>query len=106
MADVIITLKVMAESPEVDMEKLEKEVLQKLIKYAYEKDVDMDTVMKEKEEQHVKVEVEPVAFGLKALKVTFAMDESRGGTEPFENELKQLESVRDCEVIGITRAMG
>ncbi len=106
MADVIITLKVMAESPEVDMGSLEKQVLQKLMKYAYEKDMELDAVIAAKATEHVKVEVEPVAFGLKALKVIFAMDESRGDTEPFENELKTLADVRDCEVIGITRAMG
>lgn len=92
MAKVIIKMRVMPENPEVDLEALEK-------------------VLKEKIEAFTEMPVSsvqqsPVAFGLKALEFSFAMDESRGDTEPLEEELAKIENVVSVEITGVSRALG
>ncbi len=86
MADVLVKLKVMPVSPEVNKEEL-KEKVKKVL-----------------EEQDVKVRGifdEPLAFGLYTVYVVVEMEEREGGTEPLENaisELKEVESVETVEV--------
>ncbi len=92
MAKAIITIKMMPESPEVDMEKLEETCLSKIKDFAGEGET--------------KVEIEPIAFGLKALKIIFVMDESIGSTEPLEKSIDELENVASVEVIDVRRAIG
>ena len=63
MARVIVTLKIMPESPETDLENIEKEAKAKIIDFSQSKEI--------------KTEQEPIAFGLKATKIIFVMDESK-----------------------------
>ena len=95
MATVIISLKIMPESPDVDMD-----ALQKLV------DVEIRKFGELNAEEEVRITVEPIAFGLKALIVLFAMDESKGSTEPLENALNTLEGVNSVEVTDVRRAIG
>ena len=53
-----------------------------------------------------KVEEEPIAFGLIALKVSFIVDEDKGDTEPLENGLKEIDGVANADVVGVTRTLG
>jgi len=47
---------------------------------------------------------EPIAFGLKALKIIIAMpEETEGGTEELENLLKNVEGVEEVEVEAVHR---
>lgn len=92
MANAIVTIKIMPESPEVDLENLSTEIKSKIILFAGEGE------MREK--------IEPVAFGLKALKITFVMDEAKGSPEPVEKEIEQLNGVSSVEVIDVRRAIG
>ncbi len=92
MADVIITLKVMPVSPEVDMTALEEKVKDKVKSFT---GID-----------NIKSEIAPVAFGLKALNVTFVADEAKGSTDPLEEDIKSLDPVNDCEVTDVRRAVG
>ena len=92
MADVIITLKIMPESPEINLEELEEKVKEKIVDFAGEGEI--------------RTEIEPVAFGLKAIKLTFVMDEARGGTDPLEEKIRQIDGVNSAEVVGVTRALG
>ena len=92
MADVIITLKIMPESPEVDMEDLSKKSQEKIKDFC--------------QETEFKSEIEPVAFGLKALKLIFVMDEAKGNTEPLEEEIKKIEGVNSVEVVDVRRGLG
>ena len=57
-------------------------------------------------EGEMKVEEEPVAFGLKALNIVFVMDEAKGSTDALEEEIKGLEGVNSVEVTDVRRAIG
>lgn len=92
MANVIVTLKVMPESPEVDLEALEKKAKELIIKFAGETEV--------------KVEIEPVAFGLKSMSLLFAYDEAKGTTDDLEMEIQNLEGAQSVECTDARRAIG
>lgn len=92
MANVIITIKIMPESPEIDLAALEGQV----------KNVISGIVG----ESETKSELEPVAFGLKALKIIFVMDESKGSTDEMENKIKEIQGVNSVEVVDVRRAIG
>ena len=92
MAKAIITLKIMPKSPTIDLDKLALEAEKKI------------TVFAGAGER--KQEIEPVAFGLKALKITFVMDEAKGSTEPLEKEIIKVKGVNSVEVTDVRRAIG
>ncbi len=92
MATVLITFKIMPESPEVDLGALETQAKDKIQNWAGAGET--------------KTEIEPIAFGLKALKITFIMDEKKGGTEALEEQVNAIEGVQSCEVIDVRRAVG
>ena len=52
-----------------------------------------------------KVEEEPIAFGLKALKLTVVIPDSEGGTEKLEEKLNALPEVGDVQVVDLARLM-
>lgn len=91
MAQVIITLKIMPESPDTDLNKIEKQATQEIAKFGGEVG---------------KVEVTPIAFGLKALNLYFVMDESKGATDSLEKEIETIEGVNSVEVTDVRRAIG
>ncbi|MFH1455346.1 MAG: elongation factor 1-beta [archaeon] len=90
MAQAILTIKIMMESPEVDLSKVEE---------------DSKKLILELEGEVGKVEIEPIAFGLKALKLYIVMDESIG-SDVFEEKLKTVENVQSVEVVDFRRALG
>lgn len=92
MANVIVTMKIMPESPEVSIEGLSELVKQKISDFAGEGDT--------------RQEIEPVAFGLNSLKITFVMDEDKGSPEPVEKEVENLEGVSSVEIVDVRRAIG
>jgi len=92
MANVVITIKIMPESPEIDLSAIEEEAKKKIAAFAGEGDV--------------KAEQEPIAFGLKALKILFVMDESKGSTEELEKDIAGVEGVNSVEVVDVRRAIG
>ena len=92
MSKVIITLRIMPDSPDVDLNKIEHEVLKKIKQFAGETEY--------------KKEIEPVAFGLKALKIIFVMDENLGSTDKLENNISSINHVNSVEVIDVRRAIG
>ena len=91
MAQLFITLKVMPESPEVDLKKLEGSVKKGIETFGGRVD---------------RVIQEPVAFGLKALMVSFTMDESKGSTDPLEETLQALKDVNSVDVTEVRRMLG
>ncbi len=91
MAQIIITLKIMPESPDIDLKKIEKQATKKIAKFGGEVG---------------KVEIEPVAFGLKALKLYFVMDEAKGTTDPLEKDIETIKGVNSVEVTDVRRAIG
>ncbi len=92
MGFAVVTLKVMPESPEVDLEQLEVKVKEKIKDFAGEGET--------------KTEIEPVAFGLKALKVIFVMDESQGSPDPVAEEVDKFDEVASAEIVDVRRAIG
>ena len=91
MASVIVTLRIMPESPDIDMDKLESKATEKIAGFGGEVG---------------KKEIQPVAFGLKALILFFVMYEAKGSTEPLEKEIEALEGVSSVEVTDVRRAIG
>ncbi len=92
MADVIITFKIMPESPDTNMERLEDDVKKKIAKFSGNKEF--------------RVNVEDIAFGLKALNITFIMDEGKGSTEKLEDDISNIEEVSSVSVVDVRRALG
>ncbi len=54
----------------------------------------------------VAFEEEPIAFGLKALIVSFEQNEEDGNLDPIENALNGIEDVNSAEVVDMRRAFG
>jgi elongation factor 1-beta len=85
MAEVAVTLRLMPESTEVDLDSLEAEVRRRVRVHS--------------------VSREPIAFGLEALLVVAVVEDAAGGTEPLERELSSLPGVGNVQVTGLTRLL-
>ncbi len=81
----------MPENPEIELDKLKERIRDIVRKFRGE-------VGKEEEEA--------IAFGLKALKVIFVIDENEGSTDKLEREIQKLEGVRSVETVDVRRAIG
>ena len=92
MAQVVVTLKIMPQSPEVNLEKLEFKAKEEIFKFC--------------NSQEFKTQIQPIAFGLKALIIYFVMDEKIGTTDRLEQAISQLEGVESVEVPDVRRAVG
>ena len=89
MSEVIISFRIMPESTDTDMEKLRERA---------------ETIIS-KAGEIGKVEIQPVAFGLKAIIIHAVMDESKGSPDTVEEELNQLEEVNRAEIIDVRRTV-
>lgn len=78
MGEVSVTLKVMPEGKDIDLEKMRDEI-NSLI------------------DPH-EIGEEEVAFGLKALNVVKVIPEDAGGTDDIEEKLLEIEGVKDVRV--------
>ena len=90
MGTALLTIKMMPESIDTNLEEVEskaKEVLESL------------------EGKNPTFTKEPVAFGLVSLIVRFSMDESLE-TDPFQDKLGEIEGVNSAETIDFRRAFG
>ncbi len=85
MAEVAVTLRLMPESAEVDLEKLEAMVRERIKVHSISR--------------------EPIAFGLEALRVVAVVEDAAGGTDPLERELSDLPGVGNVQVTGLTRLL-
>ena len=91
MAKVFVTLRVMPESVDIDLTKIENNIKNKI------KDFGGDVA---------KIETEPVAFGLKALKIIFLLDEQKSNLDPLEEDVKTVDGVQSADVVDVRRAVG
>jgi len=96
MAKAIVTLRIMPDSPETDLTALEHKVLHAIKNFCVDAGKELD----------YRVAVEPVAFGLKSVNVTFVMEESKGSTEKLEQDIGKFEDVASVEVTDVRRAIG
>jgi len=92
MAKVIITLKIMPDSPETDLDKIEEQTKILITEFAGKGEM--------------KTEQEPIAFGLKALKILFVADEAKGSTDELETKINLIEGVSSVETTDVRRAIG
>ncbi len=91
MANMIVTLRIMPESPEVNLDELVNKVREIITNF--------------KARLLEQIEQVPVAFGLKSLNLKFVIDENRG-SEEISEAIEKLDEVSSSEVIGMSRAMG
>ncbi len=92
MASVVCTLKIMPESPDVDLHALELKAKQ--------------TIQAFTDMTETKVEIEPIAFGLKALKIIFLTPEDKGSPDEIAEKVAAFAGVNSAEIIDVRRAMG
>jgi len=92
MATIVVTIKIMPESPEINLTKIEEQAKVAIAEFAGEGEI--------------KAEQQPVAFGLKQLNLMFVMDEAKGATDPLEEKLRAIEGVNSAETIDVRRAIG
>jgi len=89
MGEVVTTIKLNPESPDVDLEKMKEEIKESIPEGA---------------ELH-KINEEPIAFGLVALIVMVVTEDAEGGTEKVEENLAKIEGVSNIEVTDTRRLM-
>ncbi len=92
MARVIVTLQLMPNSPEVDLKHVKEHADVEITKFAGE--------------PSARAEEKPIAFGLKALVLTFIADEAKGGTDELEAALVKIHGVESVQVTDVRRAVG
>ena len=84
MGKVVALVRIMPESVDVDMEKLEADLRKKLPSIQ-------------------DVGVEPIAFGLKALKIAVIVEDNEGGTDAVEQALAAVPGVSQAETVCVNR---
>ncbi len=89
MGEVLTTMKIMPDSPDVDLEAIKATI----------KDS-----MPEGAEIHDIAE-EPIAFGLVAVILNFIAEDGEGGSEPVEEMVSGIEGVASIEITGVGRLM-
>jgi elongation factor 1-beta len=90
MGTVAVKIKVMPDSPETDIKEIEEKVKETLEKAGC---------------RNPQTEIQPIAFGLKALIILFGWPEEKE-LEEIEEKLRKTKSVGSVEVIDMRRAIG
>ena len=89
MGEVLTTMKIMPDSPEVDLEAIKSTI---------------ESSMPEGAKLHEMSE-EPIAFGLVAIILQFITEDGEGGSEPVEEMVQGIEGVASFEITGVGRLM-
>lgn len=87
MAEVMVTVKIMPESPEVDMDSLSSHI----------GEIDGGRLNN--------VEREPIAFGLVALLASYVVEDKEGTADNLENAIREIDDVQSAEVVEVTRLL-
>lgn len=90
MGTALITMKIMPESPKEDLEEIQEKAKQ---------------VVEKNKGTKPMTKTEPVAFGLNAIILNFALDESLS-IDDVENPLKKIKGVSSVDIIDFRRAFG
>lgn len=85
MKKVLIVLRILPKSVEIDLDELKKEIINLI--------------------SPEKVEKEPIAFGLVGLRVSKLIEDKEGEVQKIETMLKKLSSVSQVDVIKVTRTL-
>ena len=89
MGEVLTTMKIMPDSPEIDLDTIKAAI---------------ESSMPEGAEIH-EISEEPIAFGLVALNVVFIVEDGEGGTGPTEEAIIALADVASAEITDSRRLM-
>lgn len=89
MGNVILTMKIMPEGVEVDMEEFALSVKAAAGQHS----------------TYLKHEIQPIAFGLNALILYVQIPDAEGGSEKLETAISEVEYVRSIEVTNMTRSL-
>ena len=90
MGTALLKIKIMPESPNVDLDSIEEKAKEVILGM---------------EGKNPATEREPIAFGLNAIILNFALDESKSIDE-IQDKLKEIPEVISAEVIDFRRAFG
>ncbi|MGA2130436.1 MAG: elongation factor 1-beta [Candidatus Pacearchaeota archaeon] len=90
MSVIAVKIKIMPESPDTSIDDIKDNV---------------NKILKEQNVQNPNFEIQPIAFGLKALVIMFGWPEEKE-LEDLEEELRKIPSVSSVQVIDIRRAIG
>ncbi|MDD5193566.1 MAG: elongation factor 1-beta [Candidatus Nanoarchaeia archaeon] len=90
MGKAILKIKIMPESPDSDLEKIE---------------IKAKEVIEEENGTNLRFEIEPIAFGLNAVNVIFIRDESLD-SDILTDKLKKIKQVNSAEIVDFRRAIG
>jgi elongation factor 1-beta len=84
MSKVLLTLKIMPEDVNIDIQNLKNEILSKI---------------------KANIKEVPIAFGLVALHVSLFVEDKEGEIEKVERTLKEIKGIGEIEVIEMTRTL-
>jgi len=85
VGEVAATVRLMPESADVDLKRLEAEVRARVKVHS--------------------VEREPIAFGLEALRIIAVIPDAAGGTDPLEKILSGISGVGNVQVVDVRRLL-
>ena len=85
-----VQMKLMPDSPSADLKLIEKSA---------------ETIINSMHKTAVKIEEEPIAFGLKAIILSFAWNDEID-TEKLEAELQKIPNISSVQVLDIRKAFG
>ena len=89
MGEVLTTMKIMPESPDVDLEAIKSAIKSSMPEGARIHDISE----------------EPIAFGLVAIILQFITEDGEGGSEPVEEMVQAIDDVASFEITGVGRLM-
>ena len=89
MGEVLTTMKIMPDSPDIDLE---------AIKSTIESSMPEGARIQE-------ISEEPIAFGLVAVILQFITEDGEGGSEAVEEMVQSIEGVASIEITGVGRLM-
>ena len=89
MGEVLTTMKIMPDSPDIDLEAIKSTI---------------ESSMPEGARIH-EISEEPIAFGLVAVILQFITEDGEGGSEAVEEMVLSIDGVASFEVTGVGRLM-
>ena len=89
MGEVLTTMKIMPDSPDIDLEGIKSTI---------------ESSMPEGAKIH-EISEEPIAFGLVAVILQFITEDGEGGSEAVEEMVQAIEGVASFEITGVGRLM-
>ena len=90
MGTALVIIKIMPESPDTNLEEIQNKA---------------KAIVNEKKGKNPTTRTEPIAFGLNAIYLNFAIDESLS-VDDFENPIREIPGVSSAEVSDFRRAFG